>query len=79
MIVRNPEFLGSARCEKMVKYVIGLIYTTLYFGFQPLGPYIILRGMGSHSINYHWARLRFCTDIPIGIASTLSFIITTKI
>ena len=87
MIVRNPEFLGSAGCEKMVKYgmaiivplVIGLIYTTLYFGFQPLGPYIILRGMGSHSINYHWARLRFCTDIPIGIASTLSFIITTKI
>ena len=77
MIVRNPEFLGSARCEKTVKYgmtmivplVIGLIYTTLYFGFQPLGPYIILRGLGSNSINYHWAKLRLCTDIPIGIAS----------
>ena len=35
--------------------------------------------MSSHSISYHWAKLRLCTDIPIGIASTLSFIITTKI
>ena len=87
MIVRNPEIIGSARCEKIVKYgmtiivplVIGLIYTTLFFGFPPLGPYIILRGMGSHSINYRWAQIRFCTDLPIGIASALSLIITTKI
>ena len=87
MIVKNPEFLGSTRCERMVIFgltiivplVVGVIYTTLFFCYKPPGLYCILHGMDSRSINYHWVHLRFCIEIPLGIASALSFLITTRI
>ena len=87
MLVKNPQYLNNEKFETMIKFgmaiiipvSIGVIYTTLYFCFKPLGHYSTLREIEDHNVHQYWLGLKLGINLPLGIASAVSLLRTMRI